>query len=183
MTAFLDMTKQALIIGGAGYIGSHVCLELLSQGWGITLLDDLSSGLKENLFPQARFVEGDLLNRPLLTQLLAEGFDLVVYLAARKAASESMLKPELYCRQNLGGGLQLFEAMAQSPSKTLLFSSTAAVYGDPQYLPLDESHPTLPVNYYGFTKLCLEQNLQWFARLKGLRYVTLRYFNAAGYEK
>ncbi len=176
------MEKNVLVIGGAGYIGSHVVFELIDQGWRVTILDNLSSGLRQNLHPQARFVEGDLLDRALLQELLREGYQSVVYLAAKKAAGESMVKPELYCQQNLGGGQVLLEEMAQSPSKNLIFSSTAAVYGNPQYLPLDEGHPTNPMNYYGYTKLSFEQNLAWFAQLKGLRFVVLRYFNAAGYD-
>jgi len=176
------MNKSILIIGGAGYIGSHVALEFQRQGWEITILDDLSSGCEENLRPDYRFIHDSFLNRPLLKGLLQEGFDGVIHLAAKKAAGESMLKPELYSEQNIMGGLGLLEEMAASPSKNLIFSSSAAVYGDPKYLPLDEKHPTLPINYYGYTKLCFEENLKWFSQLKGIHYVALRYFNAAGYH-
>jgi UDP-glucose 4-epimerase len=179
-----------LIIGGAGYIGSHVAREFLDQGHRVTVFDNLSSGLRQNLFPEAAFVHGDILDYTALTRAMAgaerpaEGspFDALVHLAAAKAAGESMLKPEKYSVQNIAGTVNILNAAAETGIKNIVFSSSAAVYGEPQYLPIDEKHPTSPENYYGFTKLEIESFLRWYDRLKGIRFAALRYFNAAGYD-
>jgi UDP-glucose 4-epimerase len=110
------------------------------------------------------------------------GSDAVIHLAAAKAAGESMVKPEKYSVQNLCGSVNIIDAAVEAGVGKLVFSSSAAVYGEPKYLPMDENHPTSPENYYGFTKLEIERILAWYDRLKGLRYAALRYFNAAGYD-
>ncbi|MCL2069376.1 MAG: UDP-glucose 4-epimerase GalE [Treponema sp.] len=174
-----------LIVGGAGYIGSHVAREFLDQGHKVTVFDDLSSGLKENLFPEARFVYDTILDYPaLLSACCGDGgpFDAVVHLAAFKAVGESMEKPEKYSLNNINGTVNLLNAICESGIKHLVFSSSAAVFGQPQYLPLDENHPVNPESYYGFTKLEIERIMGWYDRLKGLRFASLRYFNAAGYD-
>ena len=174
-----------LIIGGAGYIGSHVAREFLDQGHSVTVFDNLSSGLRENLFPEAGFVHGDILD---FKQLLSAcrnreaGFDAVIHLAAFKAVGESMLKPEKYSLNNINGTIHILNAMAETGIKCLVFSSSAAVFGQPQYLPIDEKHPVNPESYYGFTKLEIERFMDWYDRLKGIRFASLRYFNAAGYD-
>src|SRR5690606_34779445 len=109
-------------------------------------------------------------------------FDGVIHLAALKAAGESMVEPEKFSRHNITGSLNLLEAALAAKIPALVFSSSAAVYGAPEYLPLDEKHPTRPENYYGYTKLAIEGFLDWYGRLKGLKHVSLRYFNAAGYD-
>lgn len=175
--------KSILIVGGAGYIGSHVTLEFLNHGFKVTVLDNLSSGQQINLFPQADFIHGDIQDRVLLGNVFKNNhFDGVIHLAALKAAGESMFKPEKYSYQNISGTLNLLEAMSLSDTKIIVFSSTAAVYGMPQYLPTDEKHPLNPINYYGFTKLEVERILGWYDQLKGLKSGCLRYFNAAGYD-
>lgn len=174
--------RKILIVGGAGYIGSHVALAFQEAGAEVTVLDNLSTGRRENLQPGMELIEGDLQLPGLLADLFRQRFDGVVHLAAQKAAGESMVKPELYSRQNLIGSLNLLEAYARQPHSRLIFSSTAAVYGDPVRLPMDESHPTQPVNFYGFTKLAIEGYLHWYGRLRGLQFAALRYFNAAGYD-
>ncbi|MBN2875119.1 MAG: UDP-glucose 4-epimerase GalE [Spirochaetales bacterium] len=173
---------RVLVIGGAGYIGSHVALEMMEAGHEIVVYDNLSSGTKQNLFEGERFVEGDILDYERLRGTLAEGYDGVVHLAAFKAAGESMLAPEKYARNNLSGTINIINAMSETGIQRIVFSSSAAVYGEPAYVPVDEAHPTAPENFYGFTKLEIERILAWYDRLKGIRYSALRYFNAAGYD-
>ncbi|HOT58296.1 MAG TPA: UDP-glucose 4-epimerase GalE [Spirochaetales bacterium] len=173
---------KALILGGAGYIGSHVCLEFLAAGHHVTVFDNLSSGTKENIFPEEQFVEGDIMDYDALSQEMRKGYDVVVHLAAFKAAGESMLVPEKYARNNIAGTINVLNAMVEHGVKYFVFSSSAAVYGEPSYLPIDEKHPTNPENFYGFTKLEIERILAWYDKLKGIRYAALRYFNAAGYD-
>jgi len=172
-----------LIIGGAGYIGSHVTREFLDLGHNCTVFDNLSSGLRINLFNEAKFIHGDIHDyRALLEAMKSLSFDALVHLAASKAAGESMLNPEKYSRNNISGTINILNASCEAGIKNIVFSSSAAVYGSPQYLPIDEKHPTLPENYYGFTKLEIERFLLWYEKLKGIRYASLRYFNAAGYD-
>ena len=172
-----------LVIGGAGYIGSHVTREFLDNGHNCTVYDNLSSGLRENLFPQTRFIHGDIHDYPLLLETMKNGgFNALIHLAAFKAAGESMLKPEKYSHNNIVGTINILNAASEAGIKNIVFSSSAAVYGSPQYLPIDEKHPTLPENYYGFTKLEIERFLGWYEKLKGINYASLRYFNAAGYD-
>jgi UDP-glucose 4-epimerase len=172
---------NVLVIGGAGYIGSHVTRELLDRGHKAAVFDNLSSGLRENLFPEAAFIHGDILRYEQLAEALT-GNDAAVYLAAFKAVGESMVKPEKYSVNNIIGTMNLLNAASETGLKYIIFSSSAAVYGEPAYLPIDEKHPTNPENYYGFTKLEIEKFLSWYDRLKGIRYASLRYFNAAGYD-
>jgi len=173
---------RILVIGGAGYIGAHVVREFLDSGDAVTVFDDLSSGTRENLFPEARFVEGSLMDAAAVRAVLGDGYDAVVHLAAFKAAGESMVKPEKYATNNISGTINLMNACVEFGCKAFVFSSSAAVYGEPRYLPIDEKHPTEPENFYGFTKLEIERFLAWYDKLKGLRYAALRYFNAAGYD-
>ncbi|MDR0411943.1 MAG: UDP-glucose 4-epimerase GalE [Treponema sp.] len=170
-----------LIIGGAGYIGSHAAREFLDNGHRVTVFDNLSSGTRENIFKDEEFIYGDILDYSELLRAM-RGSDAVVHLAAAKAAGESMLKPEKYSRQNISGTVNILNAALEAGVKNIVFSSSAAVYGEPQYLPIDEKHPTNPENYYGFTKLEIERSLAWYERLKGVRFAALRYFNAAGYD-
>lgn len=173
---------KVLVIGGAGYIGSHVVKALLQKGHEVTVYDNLSTGQRENLFEQAVFVEGDILDSGLLFDTMRQGFDAVVHLAAKKAVGESMDNPNKYSINNIQGSLNILMAMAESGVRHIVFSSSAAVYGMPEYLPVDENHPLNPINYYGFTKLEIEKFMHWYDQLKGLRYVALRYFNAVGYD-
>ncbi len=174
---------KILVVGGAGYIGSHVCKALRQQGAEVTVFDNLSSGLRGNVQRGVVFRHGDILNVQALDEVCAgANFDGAIHLAALKAAGESMLIPEKYSVNNIIGTLNLLNALVKHGVKNLVFSSTAAVYGDPEYIPMDEKHPTKPVNYYGYTKLAIEGYLEWYCNLKGLRYAALRYFNAAGYD-
>jgi UDP-glucose 4-epimerase len=182
------INMNILIVGGAGYIGSHVAREFLDNGHRVTVYDNLSSGMRENLFPEELFIHGDILDYTSLLRA-AKGaatsnadFDAIIHLAAAKAAGESMLKPEKYSLQNISGTVNILNAASEAGIKNVVFSSSAAVYGEPTYLPIDENHPTEPENYYGFTKLEIEKFLHWYDKLKGIRFAALRYFNAAGYD-
>ncbi|MFP4014364.1 MAG: UDP-glucose 4-epimerase GalE [Chitinispirillaceae bacterium] len=173
---------KVLVVGGAGYIGSHVTRTLLDRGHEVTVYDNLSSGSRENLFEEAGFVQGDILDYDTLVQTMSGGFDAFIHLAAFKAAGESMIVPEKYSVNNITGTLNLLNAACQTGIGNVVFSSSAAVYGEPRYLPMDEQHPQNPENYYGFTKLEIERFLDWYSRLKKLNFAALRYFNAAGYD-
>jgi UDP-glucose 4-epimerase len=172
---------KILVTGGAGYIGSHVVLALCECRYDVVVLDDLSSGNREAVDDRAEFIQGSTLNNDNVVTAL-NGVDAVIHLAAFKAAGESMIDPGKYSQNNISGTISLLNAMITYEVDKFIFSSTAAVYGYPKYLPLDENHPLEPINYYGFTKLEIERILKWYGELKGLKYATLRYFNAAGYD-
>ena len=170
-----------LVTGGAGYIGSVVAAELVSAGHSVTVLDDLSHGHRQAVPANAVLVPGDVADRELVQKTLAEGrIESVMHFAALIESGESMRIPESYFRNNSAGSLTLVEAMLASGVNRLVFSSTAAVYGEPQRIPIDEDDPLQPSNVYGASKLLVEGMLGWFHRTHGLRYATLRYFNAAG---
>lgn len=173
---------KILVIGGAGYIGSHVVREFLDQKHNVTVFDNLSSGSRDNLFKEATFVQGDILNYSEILTELKKGYDALIHLAAFKAAGESMIKPEKYSINNITGTLNILNAASEANCKNIVFSSSAATYGEPEYLPIDEKHPNNPENYYGFTKLEIERFLGWYDKLKGIKFAALRYFNAAGYD-
>lgn len=172
---------NVLVIGGAGYIGSHVVKALRSADHAVTVFDNLSSGTRDNLQPGVPFHHGDILLPGGLASAL-RGVDAVIHLAAFKAAGESMLLPEKYALNNVSGTVNILNAVCAAGISNMVFSSSAAVYGEPRYLPIDEDHPTVPENFYGFTKLEIERIMEWYDRLKGLRFASLRYFNAAGYD-
>jgi UDP-glucose 4-epimerase len=174
--------KRILVIGGAGYIGSHVARAFLDRGYDVTVFDNLQSGVRENLFEDARFIHGDIMRPDQLRTAMAGGFDGCVHLAALKAAGQSMEKPEEYAEANITGTINILNQAVAAGISAVIFSSSAAVYGSPRYLPIDEKHPKEPENFYGFTKLEIERILEWYDKLKGLRYAAIRYFNAAGYD-
>lgn len=172
---------HVLVIGGAGYIGSHVARELLGAGHQVTVADNLSAGLRENIQTGSTFVHLDIMRSDQVRRAM-KGIDAVIHLAALKAAGESMVQPELYASNNIVGTINILNAMTEAGVGRIVFSSSAAVYGEPAYLPIDEAHPTVPENFYGFTKLEIERIMEWYDRLRGVRYAALRYFNAAGYD-
>ena len=173
---------KVLVIGGAGYIGSHVVKELMAKGHKVTVFDNLSSGLIQNLFPENDFIAGNILHPEDLDNAFSRGFDAFIHLAAFKAAGESMIKPEKYSVNNINGTINILNAAVAHGCLNMVFSSSAAVFGEPQYLPIDENHPKNPENYYGFTKLKIEEFMKWYEQLRGLHFAALRYFNAAGYD-
>ena len=173
---------KVLVIGGAGYIGSHVVKEMMAAGHTVTVFDNLSSGLRQNLFPENGFIYGNILIPGDIEAAFAQGFDAFVHLAAFKAVGESMEKPEKYSVNNITGSLNIMNAAVKYNCLKMIFSSSAATFGEPQYLPMDEKHPQNPSNYYGFTKLEIERFMDWYDQLKGMKFAALRYFNAAGYD-
>ena len=173
---------KILVTGGAGYIGSHIVLELCDEGYDVLVLDDLSLGNESSVDTRAEFIKGSTLDEKILKKVMPE-VDAIIHLAALKSAGESMINPSVYTQNNIEGTLRLIDVMSSYNKKNIIFSSTAAVYGNPQYLPVDENHPTNPINYYGFTKLMIESTLSWYKNLKGFNFIALRYFNAAGYDK
>jgi len=173
---------KILVTGGAGYIGAHVVLDLCDAGFQVIVLDDLSSGSQSSVDSRAKFLKGSTLVNDDLIKAFAFKPDAVIHLAAFKAAGESMTHPGKYSSNNIMGTVNLLNAMLEYKVQKFVFSSTAAVYGYPKYLPIDEDHPTDPANYYGFTKLEIERILAWYDNLKGLKFASLRYFNAAGYD-
>ena len=172
-----------LVVGGAGYIGSHIVLEAIDRGYKTTVFDDLSTGNNKNINNAAKFIEGSTLSNSDLSKLFKnDNYDCVIHLAASKASLESMSNPSKYANNNIIGSLNLINFCSKYKIKSFIFSSSAAVYGNPKYTPIDESHPLVPNNYYGYTKLMIENNLFWFSKLKGIHFALLRYFNAAGYD-
>lgn len=175
---------KILVIGGAGYIGSHVSWEFLKKGHKVHIYDKKIEKVQGDLKKNSKLIKGDLLDYSFLKETLSrENYDGVIHLAAYKAVGESMQYPEKYSYNNLSGTITLINALKSTKTQNLVFSSSAAIYGNPQYLPLDENHPKNPENYYGYTKLAIEEILNWHSRLTSLRYVALRYFNAAGYDE
>lgn len=173
---------KILVIGGAGYIGSHVARYCADRGIEVDVLDNLSTGTEENIFPEYGFYREDILDYPAILGVMRHGYDAIIHLAAAKAAGESMINPAKYSIQNLSGTINILNAACEAGIRNLVFSSSAAIYGEPQYLPIDEAHPKNPANFYGFTKLEIEHLLEWYDRLKGIKFAALRYFNAAGYD-
>jgi len=172
---------RVLVTGGSGYIGSHTVKLLIEAGHEITVLDSLEKGHLEAVHPKAELVQGNLGDRALLDRVFgAKSFDAVLHFAAYIEAGESMQKPERFLVNNTARAYILLEAMLDHDVKRFIFSSTAAIYGDPQYTPMDEVHPKDPTNAYGYAKYQVEQGLAWLHRLRGLGVCCLRYFNASG---
>jgi len=172
---------KILVVGGAGYIGS-ICAELLlDQGHEVAVFDNLSEGHRRALDPRARFIEGDLQDRQATDSALAvAGPQAVMHFAASALVSESMRHPSKYFRNNISSGLNLLDAMVAAHVERFVFSSTCAIFGLPERMPIDETSPTHPINPYGESKLAFEKILRWYDEIHGLKFVSLRYFNAAG---
>jgi UDP-glucose 4-epimerase len=172
---------KVLVVGGAGYIGSVVAAGLIDAGHSVTVFDNMSRGHIEAVPSSARLVTGDLEDRAALDRLFAAGsFDAVLHFAALIEAGESMKVPERYFRNNTANTLNLLETMLSHGVSRLVFSSTAALYGNPVRVPIEEDDALSPTNAYGESKLLVEKMLSWFHQCHGLRYASLRYFNAAG---
>jgi UDP-glucose 4-epimerase len=172
---------KILVVGGAGYIGS-VCAELLlNEGHEVGIFDNLSEGHGRAIDSRAQFVQGDLQNRQLIQKTLAtQQPDAVMHFAANALVGESMQNPSKYFRNNVANGLNLLDGMVEVGVGKIIFSSTCAIFGPPDRLPIDEQTPTRPINPYGESKLAFEKILRWYDQIHGLRFVSLRYFNAAG---
>jgi UDP-glucose 4-epimerase len=175
---------RILVTGGAGYIGSVVVEELVRDRHDVIVYDNLSKGHRASVVEGATFVQGDLLDTTrLLGTLTTSRIEAVIHLAASSLVGESGEHPAKYYRNNIVAGLSLLDAMREADVRRIVFSSTAAVYGEPARQPIEESDPTNPTNPYGETKLAFEQALRWYEKAYGLRFVALRYFNAAGASK
>jgi UDP-glucose-4-epimerase GalE len=174
--------KHILVTGGAGYIGSHTTRALLGRGYDVTVVDDLSRGYRHNVPPERLRVMNTADTEGLIRLMGEKPVDAAIHFAAYIAVGESMLKPELYFANNVGGSLSLLTAMARAGSPPLVFSSTAAVYGMPASSPITEDFPYAPINPYGESKVMVEKILGWFDSIHKLRSICLRYFNASGAE-
>lgn len=171
---------RVLVTGGAGYIGSTTTAALLAAGHEVTVLDNLRSGYRALVPSAARFVHGDVADPASLAAALADRTDACVHFAARIEAGESMRRPEQFFASNTGATMTLLDGLVEAGVERFVLSSTAAVYGEPDKIPIDEDDPTVPTNAYGASKLLVEEALGWMARLGRIRSAALRYFNAAG---
>ncbi|MBA2389507.1 MAG: UDP-glucose 4-epimerase GalE [Geodermatophilaceae bacterium] len=171
---------KLLVTGGAGYIGSVVTAQLLKRGHEVTVLDNLSTGHRAAVPEDARFIEGDLLDAQKVGSVVAEGFDGVLHFAALALVGESVAHPERYRSTNIRGTRNLLDAMRAAGVFRLVFSSTCAVYGEPEEVPIPETAPTVPTNPYGASKLSADRMISAEATDHGLSAVSLRYFNVAG---
>ena len=170
-----------LVCGGAGYIGSHAVHALIEKGEQVVVVDNLQTGHRDALNPKAKFYEGDIRDASVLDRIFTENkIEAVIHFAANSLVGESMEKPLLYFNNNVYGMQVLLEAMVRHGVDKIVFSSTAAVYGEPKRMPIHEDDETCPTNTYGETKLTMEKMMKWVSRANGVRYVSLRYFNAAG---
>ncbi len=173
---------KVLVLGGAGYIGSHTVYELINEGFDVVVIDSLETGYKQAIHKQARFYEGDLRNKEFLNGVFKQekGIDGIIHFAANSLVGESMTDPLKYYDNNLLGTKILLEAMLENNIEKIVFSSTAATYGEPKNIPIFEDDPTEPTNTYGETKLAMEKMFKWVSNAHNLNYVSLRYFNACG---
>lgn len=172
---------KILVTGGAGYIGSIVVEELIAKGESIVVFDDLSQGHREAVHPDALFVQGDLADRAQIDAVLSQHRpDAVMHFASRTLVGESMQQPFLYLGDNLRNGVNLFASMVAHGVRRLILSSTANLFDQPERMPIDESERIIPGSPYGESKYILERILYWLDRIHGLRFASLRYFNAAG---
>lgn len=170
-----------LVLGGAGYIGSHTVYELIDNGEDVVVVDNLETGHIEAVHPKARFYQGDIRERAFVDSVFEkENIDAVIHFAANSLVGESMTNPLKYYDNNVNGTKVLLESMIAHDVKKIVFSSTAATYGEPENIPILESDKTNPTNAYGETKLSMEKMMKWTDVAHGLKYVALRYFNACG---
>lgn len=175
---------SVLILGGAGYIGSHTALELLKAGEEVVIADNLQSGHIESVHPDAVFYKGDIKDMNFLNKIFQNNkIDAVIHFAASSLVGESMTKPLDYYENNLYGTLTVLKSMIENNVDKIVFSSTAAVYGEPENIPIEETDRTMPSNTYGETKLAMEKMFGWAAKAHNLNFVSLRYFNACGADK
>jgi len=174
-------TKNVLVTGGAGYIGSVCAEELLNAGHAVTVYDDLTEGHRSAVDSRARFIQGHPEEEgDILRAVQADRPEAILHFAASALVGESMVKPGKYFRNNVGNGLRLLEAAVTAGVKKFVFSSTCATYGPPERVPMTEDLPQRPINPYGESKLMFERMLHWYHELHGLEFVAFRYFNAAG---
>ncbi len=170
-----------LVLGGAGYIGSHTVYELIEAGREVVVADNLETGFRAAVHPKAKFYKADIRNRAAMNRIFEqENIEGVIHFAANSQVGESMTAPLKYYENNLSGTTVLLQSMVAHDVDKIVFSSTAATYGEPERVPILESDPTVPTNCYGETKLAMERMMGWVSKAHGLKYVALRYFNACG---
>lgn len=170
-----------IVLGGAGYIGSHAVAELVNRGYNVVVVDNLKTGHKEAIHEKAKFYQGDIRDKDFLSSVFdRETVDGVMHFAASSLVGESMEEPLQYLNNNVYGTQILLEVMEQFGVKNIVFSSSAATYGEPEQVPIIESMPTNPESTYGDTKLIMEKMMKWCDKAYGMKYVALRYFNVAG---
>ncbi|MDR0381727.1 MAG: UDP-glucose 4-epimerase GalE [Oscillospiraceae bacterium] len=175
------MKQQVLVLGGAGYIGSHTVYALVESGYDVIVADNLETGYRQAVHPKASFYRGDIRDRDFLDDLLSRSdVGAVIHFAANSLVGESMTNPLKYYDNNVNGTRILLQSLVAHDVKRIVFSSTAATYGEPERVPILESDPTHPTNTYGETKLSMEKMFRWTEVAHGVRYVSLRYFNASG---
>jgi len=172
---------KVLVCGGAGYIGSACSEYLLDNGYEVSVFDSLVTGHRNAVDQRAEFIEGDLGDRDFIINVCEKGnFDAIMHFAAFSLVGESMKDPSKYFRNNLANGINLADAAVAGKVKTIVFSSTAATFGEPEESPIRETTTQCPINPYGESKLCFEKVLKWYSKIHGIKYAALRYFNAAG---
>lgn len=173
---------KVLVLGGAGYIGSHTVYHLIDNGYDVAIVDNLQTGHEWAVHPKARFYKGDIRDRAFMDSVFEkeENLDAVIHFAACSLVGESMVDPLKYYDNNLHGTEVMLESMVAHGVKNIVFSSTAATYGEPKNIPILETDPTVPTNTYGETKLSMEKMFHWTSVAHGIRFVSLRYFNACG---
>ncbi|WP_018664805.1 UDP-glucose 4-epimerase GalE [Heyndrickxia acidiproducens] len=170
-----------LVLGGAGYIGSHAVYQLIDQKYDVVVIDNLQTGHRGAIHPQAKFYEGDIRDRAFMRDVFGkEKIDAIIHFAANSLVGESMEKPLKYFDNNVYGTQIVLEMMKEYHVPHIVFSSTAATYGEPESVPITESMPTAPTNTYGETKLTMEKMMKWCEKAYGIKHVALRYFNVAG---
>lgn len=173
--------SSILVLGGAGYIGSHTVYELIEAGENVVVVDNLETGFRKAVHPDAKFYQGDIRDRAFIDSVFEkEDIDGVIHFAANSQVGESMVNPLKYYNNNLCGTEVLLESMVAHGINKIVFSSTAATYGEPERIPILETDRTVPTNCYGETKLSIEKMFKWTANANDLRFVSLRYFNACG---
>ena len=182
LEVILINSNKILVLGGAGYIGSHTVYRLIESGNEVVVFDNLETGHIEAVHPKAKFYKGDLRNRSEIDSVFdkEKGIDAVIHFAANSLVGESMTNPLKYYDNNLNGTKVLLQSMVAHGIDKIVFSSTAATYGEPERTPILETDPTNPTNCYGETKKSMERMFYWVEKAHGLRYVSLRYFNACG---
>lgn len=170
-----------LVCGGAGYIGSHAVYQLIKVGEDVVIVDNLQTGHRNAINPRAKFYEGDIRNSKFLDKIFSENkIEAVIHFAANSLVGESVEKPLMYFNNNVYGMQILLESMVRNGVDKIVFSSTAATYGEPEKIPIEENDRTQPSNPYGESKLIMEKMMRWVSQANGIRFVSLRYFNAAG---
>ncbi|AEH52682.1 MULTISPECIES: UDP-glucose 4-epimerase GalE [Heyndrickxia] len=170
-----------LVLGGAGYIGSHAVYQLIDQKYDVVVIDNLQTGHRGAIHPKAKFYEGDIRDRAFMRDVFGkEKIDAIIHFAANSLVGESMEQPLKYFDNNVYGTQIVLEMMKEFHVPHIVFSSTAATYGEPERVPITETMPTVPTNTYGETKLAMEKMMKWCEKAYGIKYVALRYFNVAG---